>query len=175
MVARARRSKDKKELKEKAGTILVILDHKSKTYPQSKQESMSEFFGKNGISGLGAMVQWYGKKDGKEGCYTWFYDYIMHDVNSQDARDLMPALEALLKELKSEEFKKIYKDNNSGDANSPESPEEIILCSDNKLSSASLTPFIAFLNTKSGSGELQIIDWINNEAQRDKDFLDAHF
>ena len=119
---------------------------------------MSEFFGKNGMSNLGAVVQLYGKKDGSEGYYTWFYDYIMHNVNSQDARDLMPALEALLKELKSEEFKKTYKDNNSGDANSSESPEEIILCSDNKLSSASLIPFIAFKNKKSGPGELQIID-----------------
>ena len=98
----------------------------------------------------------------------------MHNVDSQDARDLIPALGALLKELKSEESKKIYKDNNSSDANSPESPEEIILCKDNKLYSASLTPFIVFLNTKSGPGEL-IIDWINNEAQRSKDFLDAHF
>ena len=66
-MARARKSKDKKELKDKTGTILVVLDHKSKGYPQSKQESMSEFFGKNGMSDLGAMVQWYGKKDRKEG------------------------------------------------------------------------------------------------------------
>ena len=107
MVARARRSKDKKELKDKTGTILVILDHKSKTYSQSKQESMSEFFGKNRMSDLGAMVQWYVKNYGKEGYYTWFYDCNMHNVNSQDARDLMPALEALLKELKAEEFRKI--------------------------------------------------------------------
>ena len=99
----------------------------------------------------------------------------MHNVDSQDARDLIPALGALLKELKSEESKKIYKDNNSSDANSPESPEEIILCKDNKLYSASLTPFIVFLNTKSGPGGLQIIDWFNNKAQRGKDFLDAHF
>ena len=66
------------------------------------------------MSDLRAMVQWYGTKDWKEGYYTWFYDYIMRNVNSQDARDLMPALEALLKELKSEEFKKIYKNNNRG-------------------------------------------------------------
>ena len=65
-------------------------------------------------------------------------------MNSQDSSDLIPALEAFLKELKSEEFKKIYKDNNSGGANSPKTPEEIILCSNNELSSASLTPFIAF-------------------------------
>ena len=102
---------------------------------------MSEFFGKNGMSDLGAMV-W--QKNGKEGYFTWFYDYIMHNVNSQDVHDLMPTLETLLKELKSEEFKKIYKDNNSGDANSPESPEEFNLCCDNKLSLASLTPFSAF-------------------------------
>ena len=70
----------------------------------------------------------------------------------------------------------IYKDNNSGDENSSESPEEIILCSDNKLSSASLTPFIAFLDTKPAGPEmLQFIDSINNEAQRDKEFLDTQF
>ena len=110
-------------MKDKAGTKLVVLDHKLKTYLQSKQEILSEFFGKNRMSDLGAMVQWYGKKDGKEGYFTWFYDYIVHNVNSQDARDLMPGLEALLKELKSEEFTNTYKDNNSGDANSPESPK----------------------------------------------------
>ena len=33
----------------------------------------------------------------------------------------MPALEALLNELKAEEFKKINKDNNIGDVNSPDS------------------------------------------------------
>ena len=106
------------------------------------------------------------QKNGKEGYFTWIYDYIMHNVNLQDVRDSMPGLEALLKELKSEEFTKIYKDNNSGDENSLDTPEEIILCSGNKLSSASLTLFIALLNTKpAGPGELQIIDWINNETQ----------
>ena len=89
----------------------------------------------------------------------------MHNVNSQDSRELMPVLETLLKKLKSEEFKKIYNDKNSGDGNSLESPKNIILCSDNKLFFASLTPFIAFLNTKPEPGEFQIIDWINDKAQ----------
>ena len=128
------------------------------------------------MSDLEAMVQWYGKKGGKEGYYTWIYYCIMHSVNLQEARDLMPGLEALLKEFKSEEFVKIYKDNNSSDENSPKSPDKIILCSNNKLSSASLTPFIAFLDTKPAGPEmLQFIDSINNEAQRDKEFLDTQF
>ena len=149
----------KNSLKEKPNTVICVLDHKSKTIPMSKFESMAEYFAKTGMSDLGAMIMWYGHKDGKEGNFIWFYDIIMDNVHSQEARDLMPGFEAMLTELRSEEFKKIY-------SGGEKYPEEIILFSDNKLCSSAHTPFIELLNSRNLADNIQVTEWNNNEAQR---------
>ena len=161
-----------KRLKEEPGTILVVLDHKSKTYPQCKWESMTEYFGKHGMSDLGSMVKWSGTRaDGVEGVYVWFFDVVMDNVTSQDARDLMPGIEALLDELESDEFLTIYSETSRATR-----PSKIVLHSDNALSNRVHTPFIHLLNSRRrGSDRAVIVDWMNNEAQRGKDFLDTHF
>ena len=91
-------------LKHNPGTVLCVLDHKSKTYPRSKFESMSDFFGKAGMSSLGVLIKWYGVLDGVEGYFVYFLDIVMDNVKSQDARDLMPGIETLLDQLKSPDF-----------------------------------------------------------------------
>ena len=154
------------------GTLLVVVDHKSKTYPCSKFESMTEFFGKKGMSCLGVMIKWYGQKEGVEGHYVWFLDIIMDNVTSQDGRDLMPGIQCILDELKSAEFLRVYSDTNPG---APR-PTQIILESDNALCNVAHTPFIELLNSRCDRlGTAKIIDFINNEAQRGKGFLDTHF
>ena len=86
-------------LKYNVGTVVVVLDHKSKTYPCRKNESMSEFFGKKGMSCLGAMIKWHGQRDGMDGHFVFFMDIVMDNTTSQEARDLMPGIEALLNKL----------------------------------------------------------------------------
>ena len=109
------------------------------------------------MSNLGALIMWKGKKDGKEGIFCWFFDIVMHNTTSQKAKDLMPGIELVMQQLDSEEFIKIRGHH-----------DEVILISDNALSSPSLTPFIKLLNE---TNRIKIIRWINNEAQRGKDFL----
>jgi hypothetical protein len=145
----------------------IKIDHKSKTKPMKKFEAMSDYFSKSGMSLLGAMISWAGKKtiDGEavDGLYIWFVDMIMSNVTSQEARDLMPCFEALFEELQSPEFK----------AKGGET-KQVHLFSDNALSAAPHSPYLHALNEQM-SGLIEILGWTNNEAQRGKDFLDAHF
>jgi hypothetical protein len=128
---------------------------------------MSDYFSKSGMSCLGAMTHWGGKKtvDGEEvdGLCMWFIDMIMSNVTSQEARDLMPCFEAFFEELQSSEFQ----------AKGGET-KQVHLFSDNALSAAPLSPCLNALN-QNMLGSIEILGWTNNEAQRGKDFLDAHF
>jgi hypothetical protein len=127
-----------------------VTDHKNKLLPRCKDEAMSMFFSKAGISVLGAMVFWAGTKEvkGKEvkGLFIWFIDMVMENTTSQEARDLMPCIEVLRGELQQDYFVDI-----AGPT------KGLFLLSDNALVDASLSAFIHALNqqclSKSASGQ----------------------
>jgi hypothetical protein len=112
-----------------------VTDHKNKLLPRCKDEAMSMFFSKAGISILGAMVFWAGTKEvkGKEvkGLFIWFIDMVMENTTSQEARDLMPCIEVLRGELQQDYFV---------DMAGP--TKGLFLLSDNALVDASLSAFI---------------------------------
>ena len=115
------------------------------------------------MSDLGAMAMWRGTAQGKDGLYVFFFDILYENTKVQKATELMAGLDALLEQLQSLEFKEV-----AGKAF-----KKIILLSDNALNASVHTPFI--LQRNSEHDLWQIVEWINSEAQRGKDFLDAHF
>lgn len=121
----------------------IVCDHKNKLVPRMKFEPMTAYFSKSGISILGSMVFWVGVKAiGKyrketKGVYVWFFDIIMNNTTSQDARDLMPGIEAIRSELQQEYFREI-----AGPT------EGFYLLSDNALISASHSAFVTALNNQ---------------------------
>lgn len=44
------------ELKSNSGLALIVMDYKMKTLPQGCEEGQAEWFGKKGMSLMGAMV-----------------------------------------------------------------------------------------------------------------------
>ena len=151
----------------KPGELVITLDHKAKQYCIRKQESMTSYYGENGMSMLGAMIQWKGKLNGEEGLHAYFLDIVMANTTSQKAPDIMAGIETVLEFIQSEEFLKIYRASGAEG-----SPKTVVLASDNALCHKAHTPYIQMLNSKN---EIQVTDWINNEAQRGKCFLDTHF
>ena len=118
-----------------------ILDHKNKLLPRCKDEAMTLFFSKSGISILGAMIFWAGSKviNGRDckGLFIWFLDMVMANTTSQEARDLMPGLETIRSELQED-----YLVDKAGPT------KGLFLLSDNALVAALLTPFLHALNQK---------------------------
>jgi hypothetical protein len=87
------------------------------------------------------MIFWAGAKmiKGKEvhGHFVWFVDIVMDNTTSQEARDLMPCLEAITSELSKDYFV-----NEKGAGKT----KGLFILSDNALTSVVHTPFIHALN-----------------------------
>jgi hypothetical protein len=81
----------------------IITDYKNKLLPRMKNEPMSLFFSKSGISILGNMAMWAGWKTIRdkriEGLFVWFIDIIWQNTSSQRAKDMLPGFAAILDEL----------------------------------------------------------------------------
>jgi hypothetical protein len=137
--------KYKRSMKENPGLKMIVMDHKNKLLPRSKDEGMSEYFSKSAMSICGAMVQWFGQKEHNgqlvDGLYVWFCDFVMENTTSQEARDLMPVIEAIRLELQRDYFVKM-----AGETT------EIGFLSDNALVAAGLTPFIDAMNQQARGG-----------------------
>jgi hypothetical protein len=122
--------------------IGVIFDHKNKLLPRCKDESMTMFFSKSGISILGALLFWAGEKTVKgqtvKGLFIWFLDIVMENTTAQEARDLMPGIEAIRSEIQEDYFIELSGGEKKG----------LFFLSDNALVSVSHSPFIHALNQR---------------------------
>jgi hypothetical protein len=140
---------------------LLVIDHKQKVLPMSYREGQVEYFGKRGMSLLGAMLVRRVVRDGKVGLEYVFFDCIVERYSSQDNMQVLGVLTSLLPKIK-----QLY-------------PEitEISIQSDNAscLASHDNIAYIHHLNkTLEGLG-MTVVQWIYNEAQTGKGRLDTHF
>ena len=137
--------KYKRSMKFKPKLKEIVMDHKNKLLPRSADEGMSEYFSKSAMSICGAMIQWFGQKEinGElvDGLYVWFCDFVMENTTSQEARDLMPVIEAIRLELQRDYFVKM-----AGETT------EIAFFSDNALVAAGLTTCIDAMNQQARGG-----------------------
>lgn len=114
---------------------MVIIDHKSKTLTSMKFESIPEFFAEKGMRCFSSMNQWYGSCEVndilEEGYFVWFIDFIMENIGRQSVRDVVPCLEALIKELQSNKFCQIF--SNTANTGGSNRPTEFILGADHTM------------------------------------------
>lgn len=155
--------KVKEKLKEDQTSILIVIDHKQKILQQKYREAQVDYFGKKGMSLLGAMAVQYVEKDDKEGYEYHFLDFIFKGYSGQDNIQVASALDAIVKQV-ALRFPVV---------------KEIIIQSDNAscFSSQELIPFVYHLNGEAASygGWPRISRWLFTEAQTGKGRLDTHF
>ena len=137
-----------------ANEAVLIIDHKQKVLPKRQNESMTEYYGKSGMSLCGAMLI---TKDADDFEHR-FFDVVMDNVSTQRADDVIPVLEVVLREIKKE-----Y------------NISRVSLVSDNAgaFSSYSHIPFLYACNNVDGFPT--IVRWDYTEPQCGKSMLDTHF
>jgi hypothetical protein len=79
---------------------LLVIDHKQKVLPCSYREGQVEYFGKRGMSLLGAMLVRRVVRDGKVGLEYIFFDCIVERYSSQDNMQVLGVLTSLLPHIK---------------------------------------------------------------------------
>ena len=134
------------------------MDYKQKILSKKQNESQVDYFGKSGMSFLGAML--VRKNEDGEFMHN-FIDCVIYDSASQGGKDLLPPLEAIFKHI-AEYFKET-------------TCKTLIIVSDNatNFTGASLFPFIHSLNANPELPSVKI--WMYSEPQRGKTLLDTHF
>lgn len=152
----------KEKMKVDPNTILIVIDHKQKILPLKYREGQAEYFGKKGMSLLGAMiVRWVETEDCKGYEYR-FSDYVFKGYAGQDNTQVAAAIEVIVNQVH-----KTYP-----------YVKQIVLQSDNATCFASqeLIPFIYHLNREleEKTGPL-ICKWLFTEAQTGRGRLDTHF
>lgn len=126
-----------------------------------RREGQVEYYGKQGMSVLGAMsVRWLQKGDDDKGFEYSFTDYCIKGYSAQDNFQVCAALQILISSIH-EKFPSVKK---------------LCVQSDNATCFASqeLIPFIFHLNTEMES-KVQIVKWIYTEAQTGRGRLDTNF
>lgn len=150
--------------------IILTLDHKQKTLSMKHREGQVEYFGKAGMSLLGAMkarrVRRLDKKRTntmKTGIEKIHFDVVFDRYKSQDSPQVLGALQCLI-DFIHQEFPEVKK---------------VTLLSDNASCFAShdCIPFIYDFNQrlKDAGKNIRVDCWIFTEACTGKDDLDAHF
>jgi hypothetical protein len=148
--------------------VLIIIDHKQKILGMKFREGQVEYFGKQGMSLLGAMMVqriWIADKNNvvRPGLRRIHFDLIFDQYKSQDSRQVLGALQELFHyiKLKYPDIKKAH------------------LLSDNASCFAShdCIPFMYHLNKKfEGEGlGFRLERWLFTEACTGKDEEDTHF
>jgi hypothetical protein len=141
---------------------LLVMDHKQKVLPQAYREGQVEYFGKRGMSLLGAMLVRKVIRDDGEACLEYhFFDIAVERYSSQDNMQVLGILTSLLPFIK-EQFPGIA---------------EITIQSDNAscLASHDNIPYIHHLNKELALLGLTVAVWIYTEAGTGKGRLDTHF
>lgn len=157
----------KQRLKTEKNVILVVIDLKQKILPMAYREGQVDYFGKKGMSLLGAMiVQWKEKFDfsGKlveNGFEHNFIDTVVGDYTGQDHVQVAAVIEILFHHIRTH----------------IPGITEINIESDNASCFASQNhiPFILHLNEENKRHGIRISRWIFTEAQTGKGVLDTHF
>ena len=155
----------KESLVDDPSHVIVVLDHKNKIPPGRNNEPMSDYFQKKGMSLLGCMLMRGAKRGQLTGLEVFFIDIVMRNTNTQEARDVMPCLEAVLKILANDEIFRRHE------------MKKLTIVSDGAGGFASTvhTPYIDCLNGILKDHTAKIVEWFFTEPQLGKDFLDAHF
>lgn len=140
--------------------LLIVLDHKQKVLPMKHRESQVEYYGKQGMSLLGAMhVRWIVEDDDDGFQYT-FTDYFIKGYSAQDNVQVCGCIQTMVRNIHELNPEK----------------KEICFQSDNATCFASqeLIPFVFHLNDEM-HGKIRVVKWIYTEAQTGRGRLDTHF
>ena len=140
--------KIKNHLKINPSKVLMVIDHKQKVLQMKYREGQVEYYGKKGMSVLGAMIVTWKTK----GFEYKFIDCVFKGYTGQDNIQMAAALELLIGIVQEQDT----------------NIKEIIIQSDNATCFASqeLIPFIYHLNGESRESENPIMSkWIYTEAQ----------
>lgn len=146
---------------------LVVFDHKQKVLPRQFREGQVDYFGKRGMSLIGAMLVRRIEKNIKGenifGLEYQFIDCIMEQYSSQDSMQVMATIQIVVENIQSR-YPNIKK---------------LTLQSDNASCFASHDniPYIHHLNKELETKmmDIRIVRWIYTEAQTGKGKLDTHF
>lgn len=131
--------------------MLIVLDHKQKVLPMKRCEGQVKYYGKAGMSLLGAMhVQWIEKDAGDEGFQYNFSDVAIKGYSAQDNLLVCALLQTIVRYI-AEKYPFV---------------NELCFQSDNATCFASqeLIPFIYHLNEENDTS-IRIIKWLYTEAQ----------
>lgn len=139
---------------------IISIDHKQKVLPSKNREGQSDYFGKKGMSVLGAMLITNGNIVNK--LKIEFIDFVVDNTTAQDAHQVSQLLVYLVRQTHSLNSKIKY----------------ITIQSDNASCFASLchVKLIFHMNIFFAENSLPTIkQWIFGEAQTGKNRLDTHF
>jgi hypothetical protein len=142
------------------GEGMVVMDHKQKILATRQNEAQCDYYGKRGMSMLGAMlvVRVMNIKGESEFLYH-FIDVVMKNVTSQKAVNLYPGIECILHEVKT-----------------THNVSSVYIVSDNAgaFSAFAHIPFVHSLNQQPNKYPFTKM-WLFSEAQCGKSMLDTHF
>lgn len=167
--------KAKKALQRNPSILYITIDHKQKILQIRFREGQVEYYGKKGMSDLGAhIMQWVIRKlkekmkngetvEVEVGGFEYsFVNFIFKNYSGQDHVQVASAIEQIISHVH-EKFPEV---------------KEIIIQSDNAscFASQELIPFIYHTNKESRIKKMPIISkWIFTEAQTGRGKLDTHF
>lgn len=141
--------------------ILLVVDHKQKVLPMKYREGQVEYYGKTGMSVLGAMqVRWVNNNESTFGFEYKFYDFVVKGYSGQDNVQVCACIEQIVELI----------------ATKNADIREISVQSDNATCFASqeLIPYIYHMN-REAPHKAKIVKWIFTEAQTGRGRLDTHF
>ena len=146
---------------------LLVFDHKQKVLPRQFREGQVDYFGKRGMSLIGAMFVRRIEKERKGemiiGLEYQFIDCIMQSYSSQDSMQVMSCIQTVIENIKTR-YPTIKK---------------LTLQSDNASCYASHDniPYVYHLNKEfeTKNKDIRVDRWVYTEAQTGKGKLDTHF
>jgi len=141
------------------GTAAIILDHKQKIEPVNFNESSEKYYGKKGISLLGAAVLW--REQTSDPLRHQYIDTVVCK-SKQDAIQVQTVLESVLVFLKTKLLKSV---------------KRVVLVSDNgaSLSNKLNIQYVWSRNKSMWDADLFVERWLFFESQCGKTILDTHF
>jgi hypothetical protein len=139
-------------------TGILTLDHKQKVLPMKQAEGQADFYGKKGMSVLGAMLHYAEVRDGVLGTARRYIDVVADGYSDQDACQVQHLLRVILDVC----------------AKLLPGLETVHVVSDGApaFKASSHLAFVQALNAKS---KIRITRWTYTEAQAGKSELDTHF
>lgn len=150
------------EMKGDPSILYIVIDHRQKVEQMRFREGQVEYYGKKGMSMLGAMFSQWNDDGEKRGFQYSFVDYVIDGYTGQDNLQVAAVVQQMMRTVQ---------DRHPG-------VKKVIIQSDNATGFASqeLIPFIFHMNTKlRAECKAVVTRWLFTEAQTGKTRLDAHF